>query len=205
MKGESCFSFTKSTAIAERIWQELSIDFITDLPESQGNRNIVVVTDRLGKGVDSIPIRDLTAETLAWAIIEHVFSRHGLLRAIVSDRGTQIAGNTWRCVCRLLNIEQRLSTAYHPETDGATERTNQVLEKYISHHYISFAQDDWCRLIRLTRLAINNQDAASTGDGEYIVVKLRQAVEFAQSAMAAAQERQEAMITRRRDPDLHTR
>src|SRR6185437_10881301 len=116
--------------------------YVGEFPASDGNRYILVITDRLGKGVIFIGCPDMTAETMAQVLITHVIRHHGLPRAITSDRGSQIVGHMWRRVCELLQIEQRLSTAYHPETDGATERANQVVEEYL-RHFVSWTHNDW--------------------------------------------------------------
>ena len=113
------------------------MDYITDLPNSDGYTNILVVTDRLGKGVIFAPCKDLSAETLADTFIREVFKHHGLPRAITSDRGSQLVKGLWQQACRHLKIDQRISTAYHPETDGAMERANQVLEEYL-HYFTTY-------------------------------------------------------------------
>ena len=95
-----------------------------DLPESNDCTNLMVVTDYLGKGLELVPVKDLETETAAWHFIDRIVGYHGLPTAIVSDRGAQWTGGLWRRVCELLKIEQRLSIAYRPETDGATERAN---------------------------------------------------------------------------------
>ena len=148
--------------IPEQQWQELSIDYITDLPKSNGYTNILVVTDRLGKGVIFAPCKDLSASTLADTFIREVIRHHALPRAITSDRGSQIVKGLWKQVCKRLDIEQRISTAYHPETDGATERANQVLEEYL-RHFTSYFQEDWYRWLPLAQIAINSRNAASSG------------------------------------------
>lgn len=154
--------FLKPLPIPDRIWQELSIDFIVDLPESWGCKNIVVVTDRLGKGVafDSLP--NIEAETVAEWFIDRIYRHHGLPRAIVSDRGSQFVGALWKRVCQLLGIDRRLSTAFSPETDGATERMNQTLEDFL-RHFVNHDQTNWARLLAMAELAINNRTATSTG------------------------------------------
>ena len=68
----------------------------------------------------------------------------------------------WKRICELLRITRRLSTAYYPETDGATERVNQVIEHYL-RYYATYWQDDWAGLLPIAMLAINNRDATSTG------------------------------------------
>jgi predicted aspartyl protease len=123
--------FLKPLPIPERIWQEISIDFIDKLPLSEGCTSLCVVTDRLSKGVILEACQDMTAETVAELFVRRIYSQHGLPAAIVSDRGTQFTSLLWKRVCQLLNIVRRLSTAFHPETDGSTERMNQNVEKYV--------------------------------------------------------------------------
>ena len=221
----------KPLPIPERIWSELSIDFVTDLPptKSNGSTNLMVVTDRLSKSVIFESLKDITAETTAKALIRNVVQHHGVPGAIVTDRGTQFTSRMWKRLCELLRIKQRLSTAWHPETDGATERANQEVERYI-RIFATYAQDDWDELLPAAAMAINNRTATSTGqspfflthgyhiepiqvkeklrvDGkspvaraEGIVQRLQEATEWAQAAMASAQERQEENTNTRRQP-----
>jgi hypothetical protein len=133
-----------------------------ELPESEGCTNLLVIVDRLGKGVELVPLKDITSESLARAMIDRVIGYHGLPRAITSDRGTQIIAGIWNEICRIMNIEQRRSTAFHPETDGSTERANQRIQAYV-RHFTDYAQSNWVQLMPMARLALNNQDAASTG------------------------------------------
>jgi transposase InsO family protein len=83
----------------------------------------------------------MTAENTAITFLRHFCPHHGLPSAIVSDRGTQFVNALWKRICELLKIIRRLSTAWHPETDGSTERMNQFLETYL-RAYTSIAQDD---------------------------------------------------------------
>ncbi|KJZ68122.1 hypothetical protein HIM_12487 [Hirsutella minnesotensis 3608] len=221
----------KPLPIPDRIWSELSIDFVTDLPptKSSGSTNLMVVTDRLSKSVILTPLKDITAETTARALLRDVVQHHGVPRAIVSDRGTQFTSRLWQRLCELLRVKQRLSTAWHPETDGATERANQEVERYL-RIFATYAQDDWDELLPAAMMAINNHNSASTGlspffithgyhidpiqvkeklrtDGkspvaraEHIVQRLREATEWAQAAIASAQEQQEKNANTRRQP-----
>jgi hypothetical protein len=154
----------KPLPIPERMWSELSIDFITDLPPSGPDQatNIMVVTDRLFKSVILEPMASITTEAVAERLMVSLIRHHGLPRAIVSDRGPQFVSLMWKRICELLRITRRLSTAYHPETDGATERMNQVIEHYL-RCYATYWQDDWAGLLPIAMLAINNRDATSTG------------------------------------------
>src|SRR5271163_2167307 len=232
---ERKWGLLKPLPIPERIWRDISIDFITKLPESNGSTNCMVITDRLGKGVIFEDLPDIEAETVAKRFIRCFYRYHGLPDAIVSDRGSQFVGHLWRRICQLAGINQRLSSSYHPETDGATERMNQVWEEYI-RLFCSDAQDDWAALLPSAELAINNRDATSTGVspfflghgyhvepfafeteelrptgkspiqiGESILHKLREARNWAQAAIATAQQQQEEFANRHRQPAISFR
>ena len=121
-----------------------------------------MITDHLGKGVIFAPCKDLSAVTLVDTFIREVIKHHALPRAITSDHRTQFIQGLWKQVCKRLKIKQRLSTAYHPETDGAIERMNQVLEEYL-RHFASYFQDDWYHWLPLAQIAINSRNATSTG------------------------------------------
>jgi hypothetical protein len=221
--------FLKPLPIPSRIWQEISIDFITDLPKSHGCTNLMVITDRLSKGVILEPCSDIRAETVAKKFIQVFYRHHGIPRAIVSDRGVQFVGQLWKRVCTLLQITRRLSTAYHPETDGSTERMNQTVEAYI-RIFTNYDQDNWVDLLSYAELAINNRDATATKvspfflmhgyhvepvtftddeptatttqspiqQADSIIYKLKQATDWAQAAMAVAQQSQEEAANRTR-------
>ena len=140
------------------------MDFITGLPPSGSTEatNCMVITDRLTKGVILIGIRDTTAEDVTQAFFTHFYIYHGLPLAVVSDRGPQFVSAFWRKVYERLSIQRRLSTAFHPQTDSATERANQEIER-ILRVFITYAQDNWKELLPIVAVAINNRDAASTG------------------------------------------
>jgi hypothetical protein len=154
--------FLKPLPIPDQIWGEVSMDFVTDLHPSKGHTNVLVVTDRLGKGVKLKGLKDIKAETVARWFVRHYYPQHFLPRAIVSDRGAQFVGLLWKRICQLLGIKRRLSTAYHPETDGSTERMNATMETYI-RTFCDYSQDDWYELLPSAQLAIMGRDATSTG------------------------------------------
>ncbi|XPS94913.1 hypothetical protein M3J09_004211 [Ascochyta lentis] len=152
----------KPLPLPDRIWKEISMDFITDLPESEGNYNLMVVTDRLSKDIILVPLPDLSVKTVTRAFISNVVGHHWLPNAIVSDRGTQFLSDFWQTMCQLLKITRRLSTAFHPQTDGSTERMNSVVEAYL-RAYINWAQDDWSAWVPMAQIAIKGRVATSTG------------------------------------------
>jgi len=83
-----------------------------------------------------------TAEELARLFRDNVWKLHGLPESVISNKGPQIAAGLMRELNKMLGIETKLSTAYHPETDGQTERTNQELEQYL-RMYVNHRQNNW--------------------------------------------------------------
>lgn len=152
----------KPLPIPDRPWSDISIDFITDLPTVDGHSFIMVITDRLFKSVIFQPMRTIKTQSVAEEFLKCFIRHHGLPRSIVSDRGSQFLGHMWQTVCKLLRIHHRLSTSFHPETDGSTERMNQELEHYL-RCFTTYAQDDWLLLLSIAMLAINARTARSTG------------------------------------------
>lgn len=149
--------------VAERPWSSISMDFIEGLPESEGHDAILVVVDRLTKMGLFIPTRkDVDTPELVRIFTDRVFAKHGAPHDIVSDRGRHFVSKLWNGVCQALHIKSNLSTAYHPETDGQTERVNQILEQYL-RVYSGYQQDDWCALLPLAEFAYNNTPHEATG------------------------------------------
>jgi len=119
-------------SIPEKVWTHISADFITKLPLVQGYDSILVVVDRFMKMGHFIPTTEKTsAEGLARLFRDNVWKLHGLPDSIISDRGPQFAAGIMKELNRMLGIETKLSTVFHPQTDGQTERMNQELEQYL--------------------------------------------------------------------------
>ncbi|QSS72061.1 hypothetical protein I7I50_03115 [Histoplasma capsulatum G186AR] len=160
----------KPLPVPERTWRDIAIDFAVSLPESGGSTNVLVIVDRLSKGVILQPCDKMDAEVVADAFVRSPFYRmHGLPSSIVSDRGSQFVSALWTRVCQLLRIERKLSTAYHPETDGATERMIQTV-KNILRKFCNYAQDDWSDLLPHAEIAINGRDSATTGVSPFFLL-----------------------------------
>src|SRR5882724_9863125 len=138
------------------------MDFIEGLPMSDGHDTILVVVCHLTKMTVFIPtFRDIDAEDLAHIFLSQVFAKHGTPTDIVSDRGKHFISRFWKFLCQLLGIKANLSTTYHPETNGQTERVNQILEQYL-WVYINYQQDDWVNLLPLAKFAYNNTSHSAT-------------------------------------------
>jgi len=138
------------------------MDFIEGLPMSDTYENILVIICRLSKQGIFIPChKEDMSMRLTELYLEHVFSKHGAPGDIISDRGKLFVSNFWRSLCELLSVKCNLSTAYHPETDGQTERLNQSLEQYI-RLYVNYQQDNWKSLLPLCEFAYNNTPHSAT-------------------------------------------
>ena len=130
-------------AIPEQRWQDISIDLVTGIPEVHGCDAILNVVDRLSKERHYIgTTKELNAEGLADLFLKHVWKHHGLPRSIISDCGSQFVSDFWKFLCKKLGVVARLSTAWHPKTDGQTERINGVMKQYL-RAFINYLQDDW--------------------------------------------------------------
>ncbi|KAJ1596241.1 hypothetical protein NDA14_001923 [Ustilago hordei] len=143
-------------------WSSISMDLIEQLPPSSGFTAILVVVDRLTKMATFVPTTNtLDAPELAKLFLRHVYSKHGLPTSIVSDRGSEFTSHFWRSLSALLGIENHFSSAYHPQSDGQTERVNQVLEQYL-RGYSNHLQTNWSDLLPLAEFSYNNAEHAST-------------------------------------------
>ena len=148
--------------IPERPWNSISMDFIEGLPDSEGFDCILVVVDRLTKMARFVPtVKTLDTPGLANIFLREIFALHGTPEDIVSDRGKHFVSRFWASLMQLLHIKSNLSTAYHPETDGQTERVNQILEQYL-RVYVNYQQDDWVSLLPLAEFAYNNTPHSAT-------------------------------------------
>ncbi|EIW72393.1 hypothetical protein TREMEDRAFT_26078 [Tremella mesenterica DSM 1558] len=146
----------KPLEVATKPWSSISMDFIEELPNSHGYNSILVVVDRLTKWAIFIPTTTkLTAAGLSELIMDYVVAQHGLPENIVSDRGSKFTSKFWKNLTDSLGIRLHLSTAYHPQTDGQTERTNQSLELYL-RIFTSYQQNDWSKLLARASFAYNN-------------------------------------------------
>jgi len=113
------------------------------------------VVDRFSKMAHFIPLKNRQAGNLAKAFVREIWRLHGLPLGVVSDRDTVFTSKLWSEVMRLLDISQDMSTAYHPQTDGQTERVNQVLEHYL-RTFCSWDQKDWVELLPYAEFCYNN-------------------------------------------------
>ena len=148
--------------VPERPWTHLTVDFITKLPVVAGKDAILVVCDRLSKMTHFVATTEGTSvEGLARLFWDNVWKLHGLPESVVSDRGPQFAAELTKELNRMLGIETRLSTAFHPQTDGQTEQMNQELEQYL-RLFVEHRQKDWPEWLASAEFAVNNKAHTAT-------------------------------------------
>lgn len=206
-------------------WERVSVDFIVELPDAHGYDAVMVVVDTVTKRPHFLPTHTtVSADGAARLYYQHVWKLHGLPLQWLHDRGSVFISEFMTELNRLLGIETRASTAYHPQTDGQTERVNQELEAYLrmfcNHH-----QNDWDELLPSAEFACANHLHASIGMTPFMadtgrnprmgfepavdVVdegarqfrdRMDESLQEAKSALAKAQDEYALYYNRRRDP-----
>ena len=148
--------------IPRRPWVSLSMDFITDLPLVGGHDTVLVIVDRFSKMAHFVPCsKTISGEETVDLFLKNVVRLHGLPEDITSDRGSQFISHFWRRLLQTFGTSVNLSSTYHPQTDGQTERVNQILEQYL-RCTVSYQQEDWVDFLAMAEFAYNNSIHAST-------------------------------------------
>ena len=160
-----------------RSWGSISLDLITDLPPSKRSGDFpdkkggstptydaeLVIVDRLTKEVEFIPVRkDMTSKQFAHVFLKHVFSKHGMPDDITSDRAALFTSEFWETFSELVGTKRKISTSFHPQTDGLTERMNATLECYW-RTFVNFEQNNWADWSDLAEFCWNNSPSPITG------------------------------------------
>jgi deoxyuridine 5'-triphosphate nucleotidohydrolase len=149
--------------IPKRNWESISMDFITQLPPTKEKHDaILVCVDRLSKMVHLIPTTTTAnAPDTAKLFFSQIFRLHGMPNDIVSDRDARFTSMFWKTLFQLTGTKLKMSTAYHPQTDGQTERANRTIEDML-RSYVAYKQDDWEQHLPALEFAYNNSQQAST-------------------------------------------
>ncbi|KAJ1573261.1 hypothetical protein NDA12_005891 [Ustilago hordei] len=158
----------KPLATPDRPWGSISLDFIEGLPpskkyDSKTYDSILVIVDRLTKFAILAPThKTVTAKQTAVLLYGHMVRLFGYPDHMVSDRGRQFISGAWKAFAEQMGVKHSLSTAYHPQTDGQTERVNQVIEQYL-RMYCNYEQNDWADLLDTAAFVYNNTVHNSIG------------------------------------------
>ena len=153
----------KQLEVPDWKWEHITMDFISGLPSMHNKDSIWVIVDRLTKVAHFLPMNMKTPrDELARMYMEKVVTIHGVPLSIVSDRDPRFLGRFWTELQEALGTTLNFSTAYHPQTDGQTERTNQTLEDMLRACVLDFGKD-WQKSLPLCEFAYNNSYHSSIG------------------------------------------
>jgi len=142
--------------VPDQKWWVVTMDFITSLPESQGFNSILVFTDKLSKMVHFVPTKDsCTAQDCAILFLSQVVRLHGIPKQVISDRDVRWTSIFYQTFSDLIGTKHAFSTAFHPQTDGQTERVNKTLEDFL-RHFVDPHQSNWASLLPMAEFAFNN-------------------------------------------------
>ena len=154
--------------VPSRPWSHIAVDFVTGLPSSGGKTVILTIVDRFSKAVHLIALSKLpSARETADLLIDNVFRLHGLCTDIVSDRGPQFTSHVWKAFCSALGATASLSSGYHPQTNGQTERANQEVEAAL-RCMASANPSSWSSQLPWVEYAHNSLSSASTGMSPFL-------------------------------------
>ncbi|TAQ83777.1 hypothetical protein B7494_g7899 [Chlorociboria aeruginascens] len=140
------YGFLKSLPVPYCIWSEIFMGFVAGLAGLEGCAGVVVLADRLGRWVIADGLQQIDAKSVADWFLRKYYPHHFLPKVVVSDRGTQFVSAIWKRICDVLHIQHRLSAAFSPETNEATERANLVIEA-ILRKPVNWTQHDWVRWV----------------------------------------------------------
>jgi len=149
-------------------FETIAMDFITKLPTSGGHDTILTITNTdYSKASIFIPCKEaINSEGVAQLLLVHMVPHYGVPKKIISDRDTRFTSKFATELCRLLNIRQNISTAYHPQTDGTSERANQSLEQYL-RLFCGMQQNNWHAWLPLAQYTKNSWPSATTKKAPY--------------------------------------
>jgi hypothetical protein len=157
--------------IPSKPFQIVSVDFLTDLPPSQGYDSIMIVVDRFSKRIYTTPCnKTINSEGTARLFKDVVWRYEGLPETVISDRGPQFVSEFTRELYKLLGIKQNLSTAAHAQTDGQTERVNQEIEQYF-RIFINAQMNDWAAWLPIAEHCYNNRVHSATGVSPFFATR----------------------------------
>src|SRR5260221_2330376 len=161
----------KQLPIPPQPWQSISMDFIEQLPASEGHMATLVIVNRLTKQSLFIPTHNsIDSPELAQLFLTHMFSKHGMPSHVTSNQRSEFISHFFQSLGKLLWMELHFMSGYHLEGDGQMECLNQVLEQYL-WAYTNYQQDDWSSLLPLAEFTYNNAMNETTGVSPFFANK----------------------------------
>ncbi|WP_461384568.1 integrase zinc binding domain-containing protein, partial [Devosia indica] len=149
--------------VADKKWDQITTDLVTDLPPVDGFDSIAVFVDRLTKMVKFIPCsKTIDAPGYARIFFDHIFRNHGIPSVIISDRDTRFTSKFWQELMKCVGTKVRMSTAFHPQTDGQSEVSIRTLENFL-RPYVEDHPETWMQGLGMAEFAANNAVHTATG------------------------------------------
>ena len=151
-------------------FERIGIDYVGPLTETaDGNFYMCVITEYATKWVEAFPTKDMRAKMAVRLLMDEIICRYGMPEIVTSDRGKAFIEGVFAHIHHALGIQQRPSSAYHPQTDGLTERANQTIKRILKK-YIGEQQRDWDKYLRYAVFAYNTSEHASTHDTPFYLM-----------------------------------
>ncbi|KAJ9567105.1 hypothetical protein OSB04_003071 [Centaurea solstitialis] len=192
--------------IPEWKWEQISMDFVTKLPKTKkGHDAVWVIVDRLTKSAHFLPIKETySIDKLAQLYVGEIVMRHGVPISIIADRDSRFTSRFWQSFQTTLGTRVDLSTAYHPQADGQTERTIQTLEDMLRACVLEFG-GSWDDHLPLVEFSYNNSFHASIQCAPYealpdVVQETTDKIKMVQEKLKVARDRQKSYAGNRRKP-----
>jgi Integrase zinc binding domain len=187
-----------------RLFAKCLMDLITDLSLVKGYNSILVMVDQgLSKGVILCPcVKTITWERTATLLHDNLFKRFGLPDKIISDRDPKFAAHTFQELLKLLNIKSNLTTAYHPQSNGATKRVNQEIEAYLSI-YCTSHPEDWLHFLSTLEFTHNNRRHVERIHSSFELIQgnnpISVSITFSHTKFLTIEEKMKKMISNREE------
>ena len=163
-RSSNAIGLAQPIAPPPRRWDQVTMDLITQLPRTTNGKDaIVVVVDKYSKMIHCIPTTTtVDAPSLARLFYDHIVRLHGLPSSIISDRDPRFTSTFWQQLWKQMGTKLAMSTAYHPQADGQSERANRTIEEML-RAYVNQKQNDWDQHLTAVEIAYNNSKQSSTG------------------------------------------
>jgi hypothetical protein len=150
------------TTTASKPFEKCFLDIVGPLPETEnGHKYILTFQDDLTKYIINIPMRNQEAVTVAHHFVTNIICIYGIPDMLVTDQGSNFLSDIFKSTCKFLKIKKIQTTSYHPESNGALERSHKVLEEYL-RHFIKTSQTDWDNWIPYATFTYNTTPHTAT-------------------------------------------
>ena len=158
------------TTTSNRAFEKIFMDIVGPLPLTEyGNKYALTIQDDLSKFSLAIPIKTTDSESIAKSFMESFITKFGMPQVLLTDQGSNFTSELFKNLCKLLKIKKIQTSAYHPQSNGALERSHQTLKDYLKH-FINKSQSDWDQWIHLATFSYNTTPHTSSGFSPYELV-----------------------------------